>query len=982
MATTVSLRWRVIDIVTAAVLGVACGLIFVAWNQVGYAGYEALKAIAPGLGGLVTGVWLLGGTLGGYIIRKPGSALFVELVAATVSMGLGSQWAVETLYSGLAQGIGAEIVFALFAYRRFNVWVAAAAGALSFVCEWVLELFLSGHLAKGPLYNAIYLVSGVASGIVLAGVLAWALTNALAKTGALDRFASGRGARELVDSRSMNEASSASPRPVSSPDGRAPLGEGAGARVRAREWGWRHAGRKNAALSGVDLDIAPGERVLVLGPSGSGKSTLMGGLAGLLGGAEEGEATGTLTVDGVAPAQARGRVGLLMQDPEAQVVLARVGDDVAFGMENLGVPREEIWPRVEESLSAVGLDAPLDHSTTELSGGQKQRLALASILAMGPGLLLLDEPTANLDPGGIAEVRDVVASVVERTGATLVVVEHRVDVWASLVDRVIVVADGRIAADGPLRQVLEEQGEALRERGIWLPGDDVAAEVGPAPEIAPASSADTPIARVTDLMIGYDQDAPVRSGINLTLERGVSTCIVGANGAGKSTFALTLAGLLPPLEGTVEVETADGTAGDPHGWPSKRLLGRMSMVFQEPEYQFLASTVAEELAIGPRAVGMTEEEIAPLVEEHLEALGLTKLARANPMTLSGGEKRRLSVATALISAPELLILDEPTFGQDRGTWLGLVRLLRSALERGVTLVSITHDPAFVAAMGQRVVDLGLVGIRGGGESRDSAESAPTSARAPRRGLLARTNPVARVLALLVATTPLLISIDPVSAGVALALELALIPLSGVSARSFALKATPLAVAAPLGALSMLLYASPGGRVFWEFGPAAISEHSIWLALGIGLRMCALVIPAIALLDRIDPTDMGDGLAQILHLPARPVLASLAGARMTSLMAADWKALERARRARGVGDASRIRSFLRGSFSLLVFALRRSGKLATTMEARGFGAKGQRTWARPSRLRAADAVLIAVAVAIPAIALAVSVWAGTFALVGR
>ena len=260
--------------------------------------------------------------------------------------------------------------------------------------------------------------------------------------------------------------------------------------------------------------------------------------------------------------------------------------------------------------------------------------------------------------------------------------------------------------------------------------------------------------------------------------------------------------------------------------------------------------------------------------------------------------------------------------------------------------------------------------------------APTTARAPRRGLLARTNPVARVLALLVATTPLLISIDPVSAGVALALELALVPLSGVSARSFALKATPLAVAAPLGALSMLLYASPGGRVFWEFGPAAISEHSIWLALGIGLRMCALVIPAIALLDRIDPTDMGDGLAQILRLPARPVLASLAGARMTSLMAADWKALERARRARGVGDASRIRSFLRGSFSLLVFALRRSGKLATTMEARGFGAKGQRTWARPSRLRAADAVLIAVAVAIPAIALTVSVWAGTFALVGR
>ena len=794
----------------------------------------------------------------------------------------------------------------------------------------------------------------------------------------------------MSDFGSMDEAHSASSRPASSPDGQQPLGEGVGARVCARGWGWRHAGRKNAALSGVDLDIAPGERVLVLGPSGSGKSTLMGGLAGLLGGAEEGEATGTLTVDGVAPAEARGRVGLLMQDPEAQVVLARVGDDVAFGMENLGVAREEIWPRVENSLEAVGLSVPLDHSTTELSGGQKQRLALASILAMGPGLLLLDEPTANLDPSGVAEVRAAVEKVVERTGATVVVVEHRVDVWASLVDRVIVVADGAIAADGPLDEVLAQQGEALRERGIWLPGDDVAAEVGPAPEVAPASSDATPIARVTDLTIGYDASAPVRSGIDLTIERGVSTCIVGANGAGKSTFALTLAGLLPPLEGAVEVETSDGTAGDPHEWSSKQLLGRMSMVFQEPEYQFLAATVAEELAIGPRAAGMSEEEIAPLVDEHLEALGLTKLARANPMTLSGGEKRRLSVATALISAPELLILDEPTFGQDRGTWLGLVRLLRAALERGVTLVSITHDPAFVAAMGQRVIDLGQVGTRGAtpADPTDEAGAAPAGNahdRGPKRGargLLAHTNPVARVLALLVATTPLLITIDPVSAAVAVILELALMPLSGVSARSFFLKATPLLLAAPLGALSMLLYASPGGNVYWQFGPAAISDHSMWLALGIGLRMCAIVLPAIALLDRIDPTDMGDGLAQILHLPARPVLAALAGARMTSLMAADWKALERARRARGVGDSSRIRSFLRGSFSLLVFALRRSGKLATTMEARGFGAAGKRTWARPSRLRAADAVLMVVAIAVPAIALAASIWAGTFALVGR
>ena len=197
-STAPSLRWRVIDIVTAAVLGVACGLIFVVWNQVGNAALEALKAITPGLDGLATGVWLLGGTLGGYVIRKPGAALFVELLAATVSMGLGSQWAIGALYSGIAQGLGAEIVFAAFVYRRFNVWVVSAAGAMAFAAEWCLELFTEGNLAKEVSFNVVYLVSGVASGIVLAGLLAWALTNALAKTGALDRFASGLGARELV----------------------------------------------------------------------------------------------------------------------------------------------------------------------------------------------------------------------------------------------------------------------------------------------------------------------------------------------------------------------------------------------------------------------------------------------------------------------------------------------------------------------------------------------------------------------------------------------------------------------------------------------------------------------------------------------------------------------------------------------------------------------------------------------------------------
>ena len=846
---------------------------------------------------------------------------------------------------------------------------------------------------------------------------------------------------------------------------------GGGAAVEARGWGWRHAGRLAWALDGVDLRIEPGERVLVLGPSGSGKSTLMAGLAGLLGGEDEGEAKGGLAVDGAAPADLRGRIGLVMQDPEAQVVLARVGDDVAFGMENLGVPREEIWPRVRAATGAVGLDAAPDHPTTALSGGQKQRLALASVLAMGPRLLLLDEPTANLDPVGVAGVRGAVERVLDESGATLVVIEHRVDIWADLVDRVVVVLDGAIAADGPIDEVLASQARTLRERGIWLPGDDVAAEAGALPPlpaaddgsaapVLPASDGGSaaPVLSARGLAIGYEPGAPVREGIDLDIARGASTCVVGPNGVGKSTLALTLAGLLPALGGTIGVTPSHGApdrkGDDPHKWSSRDMLGRISMVFQEPEYQFVARTVRGELEVGPRAAGASGPGLDALVDEHLDALGLSSLAGANPMTLSGGEKRRLSVATALISAPDLLILDEPTFGQDRGTWLGLVRLLRGARERGTTLVSITHDPAFVAAMGDAVIDLSDLGrppaqnpegsaqeagpARGGGA--DEGERGPAGARAGgaggvdgaedadeaghadgaggaassgaqavataaegavradhpraqaprtpgrengrRRRGLDRFNPVTRILALIVMTTPLLISVDPVSASVALGLELLVLPAARMRARSLALRCSPLAVAAPLSALSMLLYASPGGATYWSMGPAAITDRSIWLAIGIALRVCAVALPAIVLLSNIDPTDMGDGLAQILHLPARPILAALAGARMTGLMAADWKALERARRIRGIGDGSRVRSFLRGSFSLLVFALRRSAKLSLTMEARGFGAPGPRTWARPSRMGAADAALMAVAVLIPAAAIAVAVLTSNLSLVGR
>ena len=480
------------------------------------------------------------------------------------------------------------------------------------------------------------------------------------------------------------------------------------ASVRARDYGWRHAGRTTPALSGLTLDIEPGEKVLLLGASGAGKSTLLHALAGVLGEGSgpdaAGEERGSLTVDGMTPLQARGRAGLVLQDPESQLVLARVGDEVAFGAENLRVPPQEIWQRVRTSLDDVGLTVPLHHSTAALSGGQKQRLALAGVLAMQPGLLLLDEPTANLDPQGVLEVRAAVERVLERTGATLIVVEHRVAVWADVVDRVVVLAaGGGILADGPPPQVLNRaQNRArLTAAGVWLPGARPAV-----PEPAPQEPG-APLLAARGLGAGRTKRKPaVLSGVDLSLHAGTSLGITGPNGAGKSTLALTLGGLLKPVAGTLRAAPAlAGSAGaDPGRWKSTDLVTRIGTVFQEPEHQFLTGSVRGELAFGPRRAGrLPAAQIADLVDELAQRLGLTALLEANPFTLSGGEKRRLSVATMIATEPDILLLDEPTFGQDANTWVELVTLLRSLLAEGRAVVSVTHDAEFLAALGGNVL---------------------------------------------------------------------------------------------------------------------------------------------------------------------------------------------------------------------------------------------------------------------------------------
>ena len=476
------------------------------------------------------------------------------------------------------------------------------------------------------------------------------------------------------------------------------------ARIEARGWGLRHPGRRAWALRGVDLVIEPGERVLLLGPSGAGKSTLLMALAGLVDPRGGVETEGVLLVDGRDPREARDRTGLLFQDPESQLVMARAGDDVAFGLENRCVPTDAIWPRVDAALKAVDFRYGRDRPTHALSGGEQQRLALAGTLALRPGLLLLDEPTANLDPDGAAEVRSVLGRVLDRIGATLVLVEHRVDESVALVDRVVVLAaGGGVVADGTPREVFSEHGARLAEAGVWVPDYPPAA---PPRRERPAAATLVLAERLAFRYPGERLDAV--SGVDVHVRSAEALALTGPNGSGKSTLAMLLAGLLAPRVGSVLAAEAlmAGHGHEPIArWPAHELVRRIGTVFQDPEHQFLTGTVRDELLLGPRRAGVAEDVARRRVDELLDRLHLAGLAEANPFTLSGGEQRRVSVATALATAPTLLVLDEPTFGQDRRTWAELLHLLAALRDEGRGICFVTHDRAFVNALADRSLAL-------------------------------------------------------------------------------------------------------------------------------------------------------------------------------------------------------------------------------------------------------------------------------------
>jgi energy-coupling factor transport system ATP-binding protein len=444
--------------------------------------------------------------------------------------------------------------------------------------------------------------------------------------------------------------------------------------------------------------------VLLAGPSGSGKSTLLLALAGLLDPSGGGESEGELLVDGLAPRETRERTGLLFQDPESQIAMARSGDDVAFGLENRCVPADAIWSRVAGALDAVGFPYGPARPTDALSGGEQQRLALAGVLALRPGLLLLDEPTANLDPEGAAAIREVLLEVMRRLGLTLVLVEHRVAEAMPLVDRVVVLeAGGGVVADGRPRQVFAEHGDRLADAGVWVPDRRL-----PSPPQRPRQPSETLLLAEQVSFTYPGGHSPALARTDAQLRSSEALAVMGPNGSGKSTLAMLLAGLLRPGHGAVVAgeALAPGAGHDPiWRWPAGVLARRVGTVFQDPEHQFLTGTVRDELMLGPLRTGLDRPSARRRADELLDRLHLDHLADANPFTLSGGEKRRLSVATALAPAPAVLVLDEPTFGQDRRTATELLALLAALRDDGRAVCFVTHDRDFASALADRTLRL-------------------------------------------------------------------------------------------------------------------------------------------------------------------------------------------------------------------------------------------------------------------------------------
>ena len=487
-----------------------------------------------------------------------------------------------------------------------------------------------------------------------------------------------------------------------------------------RNFSFQYRAQKRPTLTDIDLEIYPGERVLIAGPSGSGKSTLAGCINGLNPFSNPGACTGTLTVDGVdAPHSSlfelSAHVGTVLQDPDGQFIGLTVGEDIAFALENSCTPQDEMHAITRHAAELVGIENHLGYAPHELSGGQKQRVSLAGVMVDQVRILLFDEPLANLDPAAGKQAIELIDEIQKKTDTTVLIIEHRLEdvLWRN-VDRIVLVNGGTILADLRPDELLS--GSLLAENGIREPlyvtalryaGVDITPDKHPAhvdglvlddtdtqklrdwftARPRPAAQPERePLLEVKGLSFCYQKGQQTLQDVSFSIGKGEMVSIVGRNGAGKSTLSKLICGFETPDAGEIFLN------GKPLAEENiRRRAQHIGYVMQNPNQMISKTMIYEEVALGLQRSGLTEEQIREKVEATLKVCGLYPFRNWPISALSFGQKKRVTIASVLVLDPELILLDEPTAGQDFRHYTDIMEFLRGLNARGVTVVMITHD---------------------------------------------------------------------------------------------------------------------------------------------------------------------------------------------------------------------------------------------------------------------------------------------------
>ncbi|WP_309128924.1 energy-coupling factor transporter ATPase [Microbacterium sp.] len=791
--------------------------------------------------------------------------------------------------------------------------------------------------------------------------------------------------------------------------------------LRVQDLSVTHAGAAHPSPRGISFDVRPGEVVLVLGPSGSGKSTLTLALNGLIPQSVDATIEGVVQVAGhdtrsTPVARLSTDVSMVFQDPDSQLVTGSVLDEVAFALENLLLPASEVLERSERALRQVGLWQRRSWNPDLLSGGGRQRLAIACALAMRSRVIVLDEPTANLDPRGVDDVYRALAELTADSERAIVLVEHNLDAAMRFATRVIVLDhEGRLLLDGPAQQTIRAHAGELHDLGVWLPSELLAdsgragrSAAAPLESGAARGMPETPAVRVRELTV-RKQGEHVLAVSELDVTAGSFTAIVGANGAGKTTLLQALGGVVPPPRGAVMLGELDAGRASP-----RELTRHVGFVFQNPEHQFIAHTVRDELAHGLRLQRVPRSEIDDRVDRMLERFGLSHKADVHPFVLSGGEKRRLSVGTALITRPRVLALDEPTFGQDRARAAELLDLLQELQRDGTTIIVVTHDLRLVAQYSTHTVVLREGAVLAAGPTSElladdpmltaaglrpapgrvgdeqphpvvAPQTAPTPtdpyAEAPASGRfwLHHLNPLAKITAVLPAMALLVVTRDLVTPAAFLALSYALL-LSGarISRRIAVLLIVGLPIATLVLALGFAVWIDPAqvadSPPLVRVADWTLHQGALLIGLATSLRLAAIL--GLALIGGITTNgpDLVRAGVQQLRVPYRIGYTALAAYRFVPRFGYELSVIRAAHRVRGHGAGGPwggrdpVARLARGwgyIVPLLASGIRHAERVALSMDSRAFGAHPARTERHAVPFRTRDIVFIAVTLALSA-----------------